>query len=96
MQGALTTFGRICSDSKTGLTHASALLEEPVVLSQGHMIKLNLSKLPSYAIFPGQIAAIEGQGVLQLQNEFVVQNLLTDASLPLPNLPQELQNLPGK
>lgn len=90
----VTTYGRICSDCDGKINYASVLLEEPKELSNGQSIMLNLTKLPSYAIFPGQVAAVQGNVVYG--KGLVVNSLFTDATLPLPVIPEAIQSLQGK
>lgn len=89
----VTTYGRICSDCDGKINYASVLLEETKELSNGQTIVLNLTKLSSYAIFPGQVAAVQGN--LVYGKGLVVNNLFTDVTLPLPDWPKTLQNLQG-
>lgn len=54
-------------------------------LSLGRRLPLDLSKLPSYALFPGQIVAVEG--VNTIGRSFIVQKLFAGAPLPLLKTP---------
>ena len=47
--------GRICCDSEGRLNERSILLEGSVELSNGMRTKLDLSRLDSYKLFPGQV-----------------------------------------
>ena len=47
--------GRIVCDSEGHLNASSALLEGTLQHSQGHSVRLDLSQLPSYRLFPGQV-----------------------------------------
>ena len=47
--------GRICCDSEGRLNERSMLLEGSVELSNGMRTKLDLSKLDSFKLFPGQV-----------------------------------------
>ncbi len=47
--------GRIVCDSEGHLNASSVLLEGTLQHSQGHSVKLDLSQLPSYRLFPGQV-----------------------------------------
>lgn len=47
--------GRICCDSEGRLNERSMLLEGSVELSNGMRTKLDLSKLDSFKVFPGQV-----------------------------------------
>lgn len=46
--------GRVVCDSEGHLNASSVLLEGTLQHSQGHSVKLDLSQLPSYRLFPGQ------------------------------------------
>lgn len=48
--------GRICCDSEGRLNERSVLLEGSVELSNGMRTKLDLSKLESFKLFPGQVS----------------------------------------
>lgn len=48
--------GRICCDSEGRLNERSVLLEGSVQLSNGMRTRLDLSKLDSFKIFPGQVS----------------------------------------
>lgn len=77
--GLVTTYGRICSDTLGKLHPSTVLLEGSQDLSHGNTITLNLTKVPSYAIFPGQIVAV--QGFNPNGTNFVTQKLYSDASV---------------
>ncbi len=47
--------GRIVCDSEGHLNASSVLLEGTLQHSKGHSVKLDLSQLPSYRLFPGQV-----------------------------------------
>ena len=48
--------GRIVCDSEGHLNASSVLLEGSLQRMQGNSIKLDLSQLPSYRLFPGQVS----------------------------------------
>ena len=48
--------GRICCDSEGRLNERSVLLEGSIELSNGMRTRLDLSKLDSFKIFPGQVS----------------------------------------
>ncbi|KAK9866007.1 hypothetical protein WJX84_007828 [Apatococcus fuscideae] len=52
--------GRICCDSEGRLNDSSILLEGNIAVSGGQRTHLDLSRLPSYRVFPGQVVAIYG------------------------------------
>jgi hypothetical protein len=61
-------FGRIVSDAESGtLNAASVLLEGDAHLSEGVRCPLDLSQLPSFRLFPGQVRSwLQRLGVSQL------------------------------
>eukprot|EP00873_Tetraselmis_striata_P017967 jgi/Tetstr1/438231/TSEL_002883.t1 len=52
--------GRITCDSDGKLNEQSAMLEGSMQHSGGASVKLDLSKVPSYSLFPGQVVLVEG------------------------------------
>ena len=52
--------GRIVCDSDAKLNENSVLLESSREIGSGIRIPLNLSTVPSYSLFPGQIVMLEG------------------------------------
>ncbi|CAL5225153.1 g7933 [Coccomyxa viridis] len=50
--------GRIVCDSEGHLNASSVLLEGTLQHSQGHSVKLGLSQLPSYRLFPDQVPSL--------------------------------------
>ncbi|CAO3678092.1 unnamed protein product [Rhizopus stolonifer] len=60
-QESVFTFGRICSDTSEGkLNVESVMLETSKVLAMGKRVKLDLSMLENYSLFPGQIVGLQG------------------------------------
>lgn len=55
---------------------------------------LNLSKVQSYSIFPGQIVVAQGTNVNGSQ--FIAHNIYSDAAYALPPAPENLQQLQGE
>lgn len=94
MQGNITTYGRICCDSNGKLNAASILLESSQELCKGATIKLNLSKASNYALFPGQVVAV--QGFNPNGNVIMVQKMYTDASTKIPTLQEHPALFKGK
>jgi DNA polymerase alpha subunit B len=73
--------GRIASDSSEGkLNAASLVLETSRRMGNGLRVPLNLTKLPGYQFFPGQIVALRGSNTNG--REFTVQEVLTIPLLP--------------
>ncbi|EIE80547.1 hypothetical protein RO3G_05252 [Rhizopus delemar RA 99-880] len=82
-QVATFTFGRICSDASEGKLNAeSVMLETSKELGMGKRIKLDLSKLQDYSLFPGQIVGV--QGFNRNGNSFQVE------CIHMPPLPQKI------
>ena len=50
--------GRIVCDSEGHLNAKSVLLEGTLQHSAGHSVKLDLSQLPAYRLFPGQVRRV--------------------------------------
>ncbi|KAF5274106.1 hypothetical protein FQR65_LT04504 [Abscondita terminalis] len=75
----VTTYGRICSDTVGKLHPSSVLLEGSQELSNGNTIQLNLNKVSNYALFPGQVVAV--QGFNPNGTNFIVQKLYNDATI---------------
>lgn len=82
----MTSYGRICCDADGKLNSASVLLEGPQELSRGATIYLNLNKLSNYAIFPGQVVAVQGQN--SSGNILIAQKMFSNA---LPNIVEPTQ-----
>ncbi|KAF9977680.1 DNA-directed DNA polymerase alpha subunit pol12 [Actinomortierella ambigua] len=60
-QSRITAIGRICSDSNEGrLNERSVILETNRTIGGGARVRLDLSEVPGYSFFPGQIVALEG------------------------------------
>lgn len=57
--------GRICCDSEGRLNERSILLEGSVELSNGMRTKLDLSKLDSFKLFPGQVSIALPAAIVQ-------------------------------
>jgi len=51
----VSVIGRICCDSNGKLNSQSVILEGSQELSSGQQIKLDLSELRQFALFPGQV-----------------------------------------
>lgn len=76
----MTACGRICCDADGRLNTASVLLEGTRELNKGRVTKLNLSQVPNYSIFPGQVVAAHGAS-LNGGTTFAASKLL-GASMP--------------
>lgn len=53
----MSVIGRICCDSNGKLNAQSVLLEGSQDLSSGVRVKLDLSEIRQFALFPGQVKA---------------------------------------
>ncbi|KAF7729841.1 DNA-directed DNA polymerase alpha subunit pol12 [Apophysomyces ossiformis] len=74
-QSPIVAVGRICCDASEGkLNEKSVLLETSRQLGMGKRVKLDLTRLDKYALFPGQIIAVEG--INSAGRSFVVDKLL--------------------
>lgn len=84
-------YGKICCDAEGKLNAASIMLENPKELYYGDCVPLNMSKLKSYSVFPGQVAAVQGHQIKE--GQLVVHGLYTSAIL---NLHEEIPDIKGK
>lgn len=88
-QGSGWHCGRIVCDGEGKLNIASMLLEGDMDTSQGRRAKLNLSALPSFAVFPNQVVVVKGKN--DSGQMILAEELHTNAALPKdrsPPLPQ--------
>lgn len=86
--------GHICCDANGRLNPSSVLLEG----ARGHpsfgiSVPLKLTSVSSYALFPGQVVAVEGTN--PTGESLVAQRVLCDAPLPLPSEPLKLSTANG-
>lgn len=86
--------GRICCDANGKLNSSSVLLEA----ARGHpsygvTVPLNLSSVSQYAIFPGQVIAVEGTN--PTAERLLATKVFSDAPLPLPSEPLKLSVATG-
>lgn len=56
MKEDVSVIGRICCDSNGKLNAQSVLLEGSQELSAGSRVKLDLSEVRQFALFPGQVS----------------------------------------
>ena len=54
----MTVVGRICCDSNGKLNAKSVLLEGSRETSAGRHIPVDLTNLPQYSLFPGQVTSV--------------------------------------
>ena len=79
--------GRICLDSPTTtarLTATSLVLETSRRLGAGCRVPLNLSAIPSFSLFPGQVVGV--RGVNASGAYLAVQEILLPNRLPCPDV----------
>ena len=55
MQEPALYVGRVVCESEGRMMADNVMLEGSVLYSQGHRVQLDLSRLPSYRLFPGQV-----------------------------------------
>ena len=55
LQEEVLVVGRVCCDSEGRLNECSVLLEGSMELSGGQRVRLDLSKLQGFRVFPGQV-----------------------------------------
>ena len=63
IQSDSVIIGRICCDAEGKLNEASVELESSKELGGGIRTKLDLTQVPSYGLFPGQMVALEGTNI---------------------------------
>jgi len=56
MQEPVTVVGRICCDGNGRLNANSLLIEGSIETCAGHQVQLDVSNLPQYSLFPGQVS----------------------------------------
>jgi DNA polymerase alpha subunit B len=65
-------------------TPTSLVLESSRRLGAGSRVPLNLSNIPSFSLFPGQVVGV--RGVNASGTYFTVQEILTPQRLPCPDI----------
>ncbi|GAB5354289.1 hypothetical protein AAMO2058_000106200 [Amorphochlora amoebiformis] len=83
--------GRVVCDAEGKLNAQSVLLEGDRATSAGNSIRLDISKLESYALFPGQVVALQG---LNSTGQCFVASKAFQPKCPAPRNPSvdELQD----
>ena len=83
--------GRICCEASEGKLNAtSVVLEGTRQGSAGFRVNLDLSQVPQWALFPGQIVAVEG--VNSSGRKLVARRIFSDTSAPsAQTMPSKLQ-----
>ncbi|EDO41269.1 predicted protein [Nematostella vectensis] len=79
-QGEVTVVGRICCDAVGKLNASSVMLEGSQDQSQGRQVKLDLTKVQQFALFPGQVVA--ARGINSTGSKLVVNQLYEGVKLP--------------
>ena len=69
----MTVVGRICCDTVGKLNSKSVMLEGSRESSAGKQIAMDLSQVPQFSLFPGQIVAVEGMN--GSGNKFVAKKI---------------------
>ncbi|ORX45301.1 DNA polymerase alpha, subunit B [Hesseltinella vesiculosa] len=83
-QGSIKAVGRICNEANQGkLNHTSVMLESSRTLGLGKRVKLDLTRIPDFSLFPGQIVGFQGNNMTG--KSFVVEQIVT------PPLPERIQ-----
>ncbi|XP_035211223.1 DNA polymerase alpha subunit B-like [Stegodyphus dumicola] len=78
----VSVIGRICSDGSGRLTASSLLLEGSQEMCSGAIMPLDVSRLESFSLFPGQIIA--GTGINSLGKKIILNNIY-EGVFPLPS-----------
>ncbi|CAH0551258.1 unnamed protein product [Brassicogethes aeneus] len=89
-KGQMKTYGRIIPDSDGKINAQSILLEGTQQLNMAHTVTLNINKVQKYALFPGQVAVVEGSNAHN--GTFYAEKMFTDASPSLPVEPPNITN----
>jgi len=84
-QEEVSVIGQICCDSNGKLNSQSVMLEGSQELSAGVRVKLDLSEVRQFALFPGQVVAAEGLN--STGQKLVVRKICTGIQLPFRSEP---------
>ncbi|XP_012285306.1 DNA polymerase alpha subunit B [Orussus abietinus] len=93
-QMAFRTWGRICCEREGKLNVASILLEgakSPNTVKGIPIIKLDLSSIPQYSVFRGQVVAVEGCN--PTGNVLVAKEMFVESFAPFPKSPYLKENV---
>lgn len=86
--------GRVCCDSEGRINERSALLEGSARDSLGARVRMDLSQLGEFRIFPGQIVAVRGRnpsGKLLVASEIRGELPLPQAASSIAELEQHVK-----
>lgn len=78
-QAPVTVVGRVCCDGSGRLNAKSLLLEGSLDSSSGRRVSLDVSNVPQFSLFPGQIAAMDG---VNISGQRFVANKIHEGVLP--------------
>ena len=92
VQEQVPTCGRVCCDSNGKLNAHSVVLEGSRETSAGRHIPMDISDVPQYSLFPGQIIAVEG--VNSTGNKLVAKKIYENTPLPNASCKGILENGP--
>ncbi|XP_066574868.1 DNA polymerase alpha subunit B [Amia ocellicauda] len=79
-QDSVAVLGQVCCDSNGKLNAQSVVLEGEREQSSGGRVPLQLSELPEYSLFPGQVVVLEGLNTTG--RKLVVSRLYEGVPLP--------------
>uniref|UniRef100_S4RAM7 DNA polymerase alpha subunit B n=1 Tax=Petromyzon marinus TaxID=7757 RepID=S4RAM7_PETMA len=91
-QSTVTVVGRVCCDCNGKLNAKSVLLQGDLDISAGLATPLDLSQIPEFSLFPGQVAMLDGLN--PTGKKFVASKLYEAVPLPFycPE-PEEEENI---
>ncbi|XP_078466210.1 DNA polymerase alpha subunit B [Lampetra planeri] len=92
VQSTVTVLGRICCDCNGKLNAKSVLFQGDLDISAGLATPLDLSEIPEFSLFPGQVAMLDGLN--PTGKKFVASKLYEAVPLPFycPE-PEEEENI---
>lgn len=87
-QSTVWVCGRVCKDAEEGkINSTSVLLQGSIFESSGKRVLLNLTDIPQYSLFPGQIILVEGNN--PHGREFFAKRIIEGIPRPLPKTSPE-------
>jgi DNA polymerase alpha subunit B len=84
-QDTVVCFGRVCCEAAEGKINKTSVMLEGGRMEGGQRVKLVLSELGAYALFPGQFVVVEG--INSSGGRMVVTKLCEGVPRPLPTSP---------